>query len=489
MLFRDIPIRKKLMRIMFLINGVVLVVTCVSFFMYEFYIFRKTSTEKLATIGKIIAANSTASLAFDNADDAKEILAALKTEPHIIAAALYDTTGRLFSSYSPGLSKNILPPGPGAEGYRFIHSHLEGFEPVIQESKQLGFLYLESDLGDMYDRFRLFGFIAGVVILVSSLLAWLLSKIFQESISKPILDLAGTAQIISGQKDYSVRASVLGADEVGSLTNAFNQMLDQIQEQTRQLSGFNQGLERKVMERTAQLESVNKELEAFSYSVSHDLRAPLRAVIGFTSILEEDYVRDLDAEAKRITSVIKSNTMKMGQLIDDLLAFSRVGRYDIIKTTIDTREMVKEIVGGFAALTEHAKISWVIGLLPPVKADMNTIRQVWVNLVSNAVKYSGKKEIPRIEIGSFAENGQVVFFVRDNGVGFDQQYSKKLFKVFQRLHSADEFEGTGVGLALVEKIVSKHMGRVWAESEVDKGACFYFSLPAVATNKKNTPHE
>ena len=487
MLFKDIPIRKKLMRIIFLINGVVLMVTCVTFFIYEFYIFRKTSTEKLATIGKIIAANSTAALAFDNPDDAKEILAALKTEPHIVAAALYDTAGNLFSEYFSDAGMDVLPATSEIKGYRFTRSHLEGFEPVIQETKLLGTLYLKSDLEDMYDRFRLYAFIAGAVILLSFLLAYLLSKILQKSISKPVLDLGATAKIISEQKDYSVRAVRIGNDELGSLTEAFNHMLDQIQVQNLSLSVFTQNLEQKVVERTVQLESVNKELEAFSYSISHDLRAPLRAIIGFSAILEEDYSSKLDKEARRITSVIKKNAGTMGQLIDDLLAFSRIARQDMIKASVDNDEMVKEIIDNLeiAAQYDHAKINWVIVPLPPVYADMNTIRQVWVNLISNAVKYSSKKETPHIEIGSFMKEGQIVFFIKDNGVGFDEKYRNKLFKVFQRLHSADEFEGTGVGLALVEKIVSKHMGKVWAEAVVDTGATFYFSLPAGNVHKKN----
>ena len=244
---------------------------------------------------------------------------------------------------------------------------------------------------------------------------------------------------------------------------------------------LNQELESRVNLRTIQLEAANKEMEAFTYSVSHDLRAPLRGIIGFSTILEEDYSPLLDNEARRIITVIKTNTLRMGQLIDDLLAFSRIGRKDMPKTHIDTQAIVKEIIKELSPGDVSNGFEWNVQALPPVKGDINTIRQVWINLLSNAIKYSGKKESPRIEIGSFAHDEQTGFFIRDNGIGFDNRYKDKLFKVFQRLHSPSEFEGTGVGLALVAKIISKHGGKVWAEGEVNKGACFYFSLPNVIT--------
>jgi PAS domain S-box-containing protein len=242
---------------------------------------------------------------------------------------------------------------------------------------------------------------------------------------------------------------------------------------------LNMDLEERVIRRTEQLKKTNEELEAFSYSVSHDLRAPLRAIIGFTAILEEDYSSKLDGEAKRITSVIKNNTLKMGYLIDDLLTFSRMGRQDIVKMHINTDDMIKEILER-PDIKQHISlhpVSWIIHDLPNINGDINTLRQVWINLVSNAIKYSGKSTCPKIEIGSYHEQDKVVFFIKDNGVGFDEKYKNKLFRVFQRLHTTDEFEGTGIGLAIVEKIISKHNGRVWADAEVNKGASFYFSLP------------
>lgn len=475
MLFRDMPIQKKLLRIIFLISAVVLLVTCVTFFIYEWYTFRKTTTEKLSTIGKIIALNSTAALAFDDPGAAKEILASLKTEPHIVAACLYNKDGKLFAGYNVTAVTNSFPVKPGAEGFHFSDAYLQGFEPVSQDTKQLGTLYLKSDLGTMYERFSLYAATVILVVALSFLLAYLLSRILQKSISVPILALAKTAGIISDKKDYAVRAVKTGEDELGLLTDAFNQMLVQIEEQNHSLSEFNQKLEQKINERTAQLEALNKEQEAFSYSISHDLRAPLRGIVGFTSMLKDSYGGQLDDEARRIIEVIMANTLKMSSLIDDLLAFSKMSRQDIVKTNIPTNELVKEIINDLT-VPGHP-VDWHIQLLPESYGDINTIRQVWINLISNAVKYSGHAAAPRIEISFTRDKGHTVFVIKDNGVGFDPKYSNRLFKVFQRLHTSNEFEGTGVGLAIVEKIISKHGGKVWVEAEKGVGATFYFSLP------------
>lgn len=246
----------------------------------------------------------------------------------------------------------------------------------------------------------------------------------------------------------------------------------------RNISELNRNLEEKIMVRTEQLKKTNDELEAFSYSVSHDLRAPLRGIIAFAKILEEEYSSKLDDEARRITSIIRDSTLKMGNLIDDLLAFSRMGKQGMAKVQVNTNIMVREIVNEQEQVNrQHNSISWNIHNLSDVHADTNTLRQVWINLISNAIKYTGNREHPHIEIGSYLDKGQVVFYIRDNGAGFDEEYKDKLFKVFQRLHDADEFEGTGIGLALVEKIISRHDGKVWAEGKEDEGACFYFSLP------------
>jgi PAS domain S-box-containing protein len=243
-----------------------------------------------------------------------------------------------------------------------------------------------------------------------------------------------------------------------------------------EIERLNANLEQKVMERTAQLEVANKELESFSYSVSHDLRAPLRAIDGYARIIEEDYFKLFDEEGKRLFSVIQYNARKMGTLIDDLLAFSRLGRKELNKMKVDMKELVNGAILELEKSVKH-KASISVGELGTAEIDYGLISQVMFNLISNAVKYSSKNPAPRIEINAKRNDEEIIFSVKDNGVGFDMQYASKLFGVFQRLHSEADFEGTGVGLAIVKRIINKHGGRVWAEGKPGEGATFYFSLP------------
>ncbi|TYQ12704.1 UNVERIFIED_CONTAM: PAS domain S-box-containing protein [Acetivibrio alkalicellulosi] len=235
-------------------------------------------------------------------------------------------------------------------------------------------------------------------------------------------------------------------------------------------------LEERVRERTFQLESANKELEAFSYSVSHDLRAPLRAVNGYVQILIEDYESILDDEGKRICSVISSSAKQMGQLIDDLLSFSRIGRTNLEPSIVNMEQMAKSIYYELTSENNRNNISFNVENLPDAFVDTMLIRQVWINLISNAIKFSSKRESTVINISGMQQGDEIIYSVKDNGAGFNMKYVEKMFGVFQRLHSVKEFEGTGVGLAIVQRIINRHGGRVWAEGIEDEGATFYFSL-------------
>ena len=244
-----------------------------------------------------------------------------------------------------------------------------------------------------------------------------------------------------------------------------------------EISELNSHLKKNV----SQLEVINEELESFSYSVSHDLRAPLRAINGYAQIILEEYEADFDQELKRLFGVIQKNATKMGLLIDDLLAFSKLGRKEVVKVKIDINDMVKQVIREMQeSINEHMTIN--IKPLLEAEGDYTLIYQAFVNLISNAIKYSSKKDSPEIEINAFESEDEYVYYVKDNGSGFNMEYAEKLFGVFQRLHGDNEFEGTGVGLAIVKRVILKHRGRVWAASEVDKGATFYFSLPKPTCN-------
>lgn len=478
-------IKRKLISVIMGTSLTVLALTCAVFIGYEYVTFRKALVRGLTLRAEMFAGNSSAALAFYNQADAAAVLSVLSKDPHIVAACLYDNQGRLFAQYPSSTPSETFPPTPGRPGHRFDRGHFILFHPVLEENRFLGTFYLKSDLSAMRERFQLYSLIVLIVVAGSIVVAFGLANRFQKGILEPILTLAKTARSVSECKDYSLRARKLSEDEMGLLTDSFNEMLGQIQQRDASLRRnegeirkLNADLERRVQQRTGALEDANRELESFSYSVSHDLRAPLRHIDGFLGLLKKRCAAVLDEKGHHYLNNICGSAKQMGKLIDDLLAFSRMGRSELRASSVELTGLVQASVNDLALETEGRDITWEIGPLPQVAGDPGLLRQVWANLLSNAVKYTRGREKPKIEIGVLPNgNGEHIFFVRDNGAGFDMEYADKLFGVFQRLHRADEFEGTGIGLANVRRIVSRHGGRTWAEGKVGAGAIFYFSLP------------
>jgi PAS domain S-box-containing protein len=606
---RPTSIRRKLTSVILMISCTVVGLTAAAFISYEMFTFRYSTRENLSTLAEVLAANSSGSLAFTDVKDARQVLSALQAEPQIVMAALYDRDGILFASYPTNQPPKSFPETVPATGFRFARQYLEIYQPVRQGDFLLGTLYIKSDLSDLQRRVRLYLCIALGVLAGSGLLAWFLSAALQRRISNPILALTDTARAVSERRDYSVRAARLSDDEIGVLTDAFNQMLDQIEESSQarmflaaivessddaivgkdlagQVVSWNLGaeqmfgykaremigktvavlaptryndelaalekvhrgetvhfetiqkrksgedihvsitmspirdgngriigssaikrditerkkaeeenirlkaeLEQRVQSRTAELAATNKELEAFTYSVAHDLRAPLRHMDAYASAMEQDYGKQMPPQMSGYLQRIIGSSHKMANLVDDLLNLARVGRAELKRQPTSLDILVAEVVQELKDETKNRNIDWKIGSLGTVNCDPGLMKLVWVNLLGNALKYSRPRataiiEVDKVQLNSTStvannnspNNGESTFRVRDNGVGFDMRFAEKLFGVFQRLHRAEEFEGTGVGLATVERIVHKHGGRIWAEAEVDKGATFYFTL-------------
>jgi PAS domain S-box-containing protein len=850
--FRNLSIKGKVVSVIMLTTIIVLLLTVTAFTVYDLVSYRNALVRNLVMTAAITADNSTAVLAFEDEENAQKTLKALKADPHITTAALYDLKGNLFVRYPAGMPASAFPLKPGKPGYYFEGDHLNIFYSVAEKSKQAGTLFISTDLGAVRERLHLYIGIALGVLAGSLALAFALSNALQRRITSPLLTLADSARVVSERADYSLRVQKTGEDELGTLTDAFNLMLERIQQQTialreseekrrlaleaarigtwdwnvlsdrltldnslhgllglkpgefsgtqeqfllllhqedrktvsdslsralkekaefsveyrviwpdgsvrvlvsrgkasysadgkplrmvgitldaterrqaeevrsflasivsssddaivgKDLEGrvvswnaaaeamfgynmsevrgkpvaellfperpdeekqvleavtrgavrhfasirqrkdgrsievsvtvspirnakgqiigvssiarditeakriqqalehhtevlreqtqmldlanilardlddrvilwnsgmekmygwtkadalgkrshdllqtrlpiplktareilFREGrwegelahtrkdgqvlfvyslwilhhdaagkptaileinndlterkhaeeevrklnaeLEQRVQERTAELTAANQEMEAFTYSVAHDLRAPLRHIDAFTRILNEDYAAALPEEAKRFLENIRNGSRNMSHLVDDLLNLARIGRQELRRQPVPLGKLVAEVVVDLETEKTDRKIEWRIHPLPSVACDAGLMKQVFINLLSNAMKYTRPQPLARIEVGTMPADGATTIFVKDNGVGFSMKYADKLFGVFQRLHRAEEFEGTGVGLATVDRIIRKHGGKVWAEAEVDKGATFYFSVP------------
>jgi PAS domain S-box-containing protein len=729
-------IKRRIMAAIMLISLTVVLLTSGALFAYEYFTFRHQIHDSMKLLARMTAINLSAPVAFLHEEEAKEAVETLEQEKHVVAAGVYKISGEQYADYRRDDSEDEVIPDrvPKVDSY-FVPNGIIIVEPIIHQGARVGTIYLKSDLQALQDRFRLYGMLFGMILAGAMVLAFGLSTVMQRRITRPILALARTARIVSEKKDYGVRAEKLSEDELGLLTEAFNHMLNQIEEResalresgerlrmalrasqtgtwrwdvaedklswdefTSGLFGFppetspahldeffnlihpedrevvrqatfraleqgeeyycvfrvaraeglprflasrgrgysdesgkvtrltgvcmditerkkaedalyesqqrmrsvvdyvadgiltmdekgvaqsfnqaaekifgyragevvgkdikmllpegygrpedqdlpgllrtgerrmigarremeglrkdggvfpmeiavsefqfkgtryftaiirditerkkveeeirtlNTQLEQRVQQRTAELETINRELEAFTYSVSHDLRAPLRHIDGYAQILEQDFLESLGPGAQMLLKRIRKGTVQMGRLVDDLLNLARLGRSDLNLQEVNLNQLIEDVISSLQPETGGRQIEWKVEPLPRILADPGLIQQVFANLLGNAVKYTRPRETALIEIGLVRQEERAALFVRDNGVGFNMAHAGKLFGVFQRLHRVEEFEGTGVGLATVERIIHKHGGNIWAEAEAEKGATFYFTLPGL----------
>jgi signal transduction histidine kinase len=474
-------IARKLTWMNLLVSGAALLLACLSFIGYDWVTFRQTTVENLSAQARIIGANSASALLFNDPDSANATLSALKSLPHIVSAGIETLDGKPFASYRRADADRpaALPPiAPrSGEAYAFENGNVVLVRPIVFQGKPAGTVYIESDLSLLYARSIRYAGIASVVLVACLLAALLISTFFRRAVAYPIVGLADTARIVSRERNYSIRAKpARDQGELAVLIEAFNEMLAQIQQRDEALRKVHDELEQRVQERTAQLAAANKELEAFSYSVSHDLRAPLRSIDGFSQAVLEDYADRLDSTGKQHLQRVRSAAVRMATLIDDLLNLSRVTRTEMHREPSDLSAIAKSIARELQESEPERKADFLIADGLTAEGDARLLRVVMENLLNNSWKYTSRHKSARIEFGHSKSNGRSVFYVRDDGAGFDQQYAGRLFGVFQRLHGMSEFPGTGVGLATVQRIIHRHGGEIWAEGEVEKGATFYFSL-------------
>lgn len=467
-----------------LTSAIVLILTSAAFTLYEVMSFKQALVRNASVLARIIAENSSAALAFENSQEATAVLSALKSEPEIVGAKLYDRKGALFAHYPATIQSALLPDiDPRQAGYKFENRSLVYFQPVQQTDSRLGTLVLYSSLQALYTRLRLYTFIVLMVMGGSLLMSYLFSTTLQKGISEPILGLAETAKVVSLKNDYSVRAPKLSHDEVGFLTDCFNQMLGQIQQNREELRAAHeqihqhaQQLEKTVAERTVKLQQTIGELEAFSYSISHDMRAPLRAMSRYSQILLQDAKPKLNGAEQAYVERIIAGAQRLDRLIQDALSYSRVARAEMQLQPINLETLIHGIIDQYPQLHPGEAEILVKSPLHKVLGHEASLTQCLSNLLANAVKFVTPGIRPHVTISTQQVDSQVRICIQDNGIGIAPEDKERIFGMFARVNSEKAYEGTGVGLAIVRKAVERMGGRTGVESELGKGSVFWLEL-------------
>jgi signal transduction histidine kinase len=456
------------------VSGTALLLAYISYLAYDFYSLRLNLIESLDSQANLIGINSETALLFDDQEAAGTTLSSLRGAPSILKAEIFRADGSPFALYvrkGSAATRPIVPSLASNQTSAFWIADgtvLLG-RAITSDGKPIGAVYILAETRDVAHRAAQFGLLSAGILLVCFAIALLATLALRGSIIRPLENLADIARVVSRKKDYSVRAEVpKRRDEMAFLTQSFNEMLDEI-EQSRAV------LEQKVAERTAELSAANRELEAFSYTVAHDLRGPLQEISNIGFLLQATAPAG-NSDQKRLLDSLVAAMSRMSALIDDLLNLSRATSTPLKHVLVDLSAMAKSILGNLER-TALRQVETIVADGCTALADEGLICVVMENLLRNAWKYSSRKEPARIEFGCRQDGEQTIFFVKDNGAGFDIRYTDRLFRPFQRLHSQADFPGTGIGLATVQRIIARHGGRVWATGALGQGAEFCFTIP------------
>jgi signal transduction histidine kinase len=481
-LIRRTSIAARLTWMNILVSGVALLVACVAFLTYDFFAYRQAEVESLSGMARIVGANSVSAIIFNDQASAQATLSALSSASDVSSAVIYTASGNPFAEY---VRDGSVPTPRDFSQNSMQADWIDGLDLVtgsriVFQGKTISTVYIHATLRRQAIQDAE---IVGIILLLCLVVASLVGNTFRRVLAEPVVSLAQTARLVSRSKDYNLRfAPPQDYEELLSLTEAFNEMLSEIERRDAALETAKTDLEIRVDERTAQLQAANQEMEAFSYTVAHDLRSPLQAInnICFLMGLEEG---SSSPEKQSMLSHLRDSVTAMSTMIDDLLDLSRSTSAELHLSEIDLAPLATLILEGLAAANPDRRATTIIHPNCHVHADPGLIQIVLQNLLRNAWKFTSRREASVIEFGCTREDGRTVIFVRDNGAGFDPLLADRLFKPFHRLHQSVDFPGTGIGLATVRRIVSRHGGKVWAEGEVEKGATFYFTLEQPGESK------
>ena len=489
--FLDMPIKQKLLVIIAVTTTAALLLAGVGIVVADSILFHGYLARDLSTLARIIGDNSTAALAFDDQRAASEMLSSLRSRGHIVTACLYRADGTVLGRYNRSGNRAACPAPSNEAAVRFTRTALTAAQPIVLDNRRIGTLVLLYDTMEVYERIMLYsGTVLGVLVLASLIALWLSARL-RSMIAAPVLELAHTTSSVAGTKDYGIRAKKRSNDEVGMLVGAFNDMLAAIQSRDNDLKkaliAQQEALSR-LEQVNADLKKTNEELarsnddlERFAYVASHDLQEPLRMITIYSQLLIRQFGGVSDPDASEYTERITSGTRRMRELLADLLSYTEFAAVpEKPLDVVDLNEVVAKVKENLQASIEECDAALTVDPLPVVMAHQGHLIPLFQNLIGNALKYRGP-ERPRIHVSVAEENGAYRFGVEDNGIGIAPEYHRSIFVAFKRLHN-NEIPGTGIGLAICQRVVERYGGRIWVESELGKGAKFIFTMPASGTS-------